>query len=142
MEARLAPGRRQPARRNTMVGELEQELRDFFGALDRMELEPLVERLSDDMQGVDEISRRWTRGKSKFAAKIGVLTEAVSDVRTEITDIVEHIWGETGVVTCWIEQDYRYEGRGSHVSAPTTVVFRRVDDAWRMALFHSIPISG
>ena len=125
-----------------MGGELEQELRDFFGALDRMELEPLVERITDDMQGVDEISRGWTRGKSEFEAKAALLMETVSDVRTEITDIVEHIWGETGVVTCWIEQDYTYEGAAQHVSAPTTVVFRRVDSGWRMAVFHSIPISG
>ena len=124
-----------------MGGELEQELRDFFGALDRMELEPLVERITDDMQGVDEISRGWTRGKNEFEAKAVLLMETISDVRTEITDIVEHIWGETGVVTCWIEQDYTYEGAAQHVSAPTTVVFRRVDSGWRMAVFHSIPIS-
>ncbi len=84
-----------------MGGELEQELRDFFGALDRMELEPLVERITDDMQGVDEISRGWTRGKSEFEAKAALLMETVSDVRTEITDIAEHIWGETGVVITW-----------------------------------------
>jgi ketosteroid isomerase-like protein len=125
-----------------MGAELEQELRDFFGGLDRMELEPLVERLTDDMQGVDEISRRWTRGKSEFAAKVGVLTEKVSDLRTEITEIVEHVWGDTGVVTCWIEQDYNFEGAAQHVSAPTTVVFRRADGAWKMALFHSIPVSA
>jgi hypothetical protein len=124
-----------------MGAELETELRDFFGALDRMELEPLVDRITDDMQGVDELSRRWTRAKSEFAAKVGVLSEAVSDLRTETTDVVEQIWGETGLVTCWIEQDYTYEGAAQHVSAPTTIVFRRVDGAWKMALFHSIPIS-
>jgi SnoaL-like domain len=123
-------------------GELEQELRDFFGALDRMELEPLVERLSDDMQGVDEIARGWTRGKSEFAAKAALLTEAVSDLRTEITDVMEHIWGDTGVVTCWIEQEYAYEGAAQQISAPTTVVFRCIDGVWKMALFHSIPVSG
>ena len=80
-----------------MGGELEQELRDFFGALDRMELEPLVERITDDMQAVDEISRGWTRGKNEFEAKAVLLMEAISDVRTEITDIVEHMpGGETG----------------------------------------------
>jgi hypothetical protein len=63
----------------TLAGELEQELRDFFGALDHMELEPLVDRITDDMQGVDEISRRWLGGESEFAAKVGVLTMALSD---------------------------------------------------------------
>jgi hypothetical protein len=39
-----------------MAGELEQELGDFFGALDRMEVDPLIDRMADDMQGVDEMS--------------------------------------------------------------------------------------
>ena len=83
-----------------MGGELEQELRDFFGALDRIELEPLVERITDDMQGVDEDLPRL-------------------DPRQE------RVRG----------QDYTYEGAAQHVSAPTTVGFRRVDSGWRMAVF-------
>jgi hypothetical protein len=39
-----------------MAGELEHELRDFFAALDRSEVEPLIDRMADDMQGVDEMS--------------------------------------------------------------------------------------
>jgi ketosteroid isomerase-like protein len=140
MHARLALGSAS-IEKEAAMGELELELRDFFGTLDRMEFEPLFDRVTDDMQGVDEISRSWTRGKSEFATKVGLLTEAISDLRTEITGTVEHIWGDTGVVTCWIEQDYTHEGAPQHVSTPTTAVFRRVDGAWKMALFHSIPVS-
>jgi ketosteroid isomerase-like protein len=126
----------------TMAGELEQELRDFFGALDRMEVEPLIDRMTDDVQSVDEISRRWTRGKRDMGAYVRAVAEAVKDPRTQITDVAEQVWGDSGVVTCWIEQDYTYEGAAQHISAPTTIVFRRVDGAWKMALFHSIPVSG
>jgi ketosteroid isomerase-like protein len=125
-----------------MAGELEQELRDFFGALDRMEVDPLIDRMADDMEGVDEISRRWIRGKDAMADYARAVTEAVSGPVTEIKDVHERVWGDAGVVTCWIEQDYTYEGAAQHVSAPTTVVFRREDGAWKMALFHSIPVSG
>jgi ketosteroid isomerase-like protein len=133
-------GKKQTDKEEAMGGELEQELRDYFVALDRMELEPLLERLTDDMQGIDELSRGWTRGKNEFAAKIAVLTENVSDVNTKITDVVEHVWGDTGVVTCWMEQDYTYDGATQHVSAPTTVVFRRPYGTWKMAVFHMIPV--
>jgi ketosteroid isomerase-like protein len=125
-----------------MAGELDHELREFFAALDRNEVEPLIDRMADDMQGVDEISRRWIRGKDDMAAYARAITEAVSDPRTEIKEVEEHLWGETGLVTCWIEQDYTYEGAAQHISAPTTVVFRRMDGAWKIALFHSIPVSG
>jgi ketosteroid isomerase-like protein len=82
------------------------------------------------------------RGKDDMAAYVRAVGEAVSNPHTEITDVEERLWGDTGVVTCWIEQDYTYEGAAQHVSAPTTVVFRRVDGAWKLALFHSIPIAS
>ena len=65
---------------------------------------------------------------------------AVSDLRTELRDAEEHIWGDVGVLTCWLNQDYTLEGSAQHVSAPTTIVFRRVDGEWKLALFHSIPL--
>jgi ketosteroid isomerase-like protein len=43
-------------------------------------------------------------------------------------------------LTCWLNQDYTLEGSAQHVSAPTTIVFRRVDGEWKLALFHSIPL--
>ena len=68
MEARLAPDRASTNEEGHDGRELEQELRDFFGALDHIELEPLVERITDDMQGIEKISRGSTRGKSEFEA--------------------------------------------------------------------------
>jgi hypothetical protein len=78
--------------------------------------------MADDVQSVDEISRRWFRGKDEVAAYAHGLAGVVSNPRTEISDIEEHVWGGTGLVTCWLEQDYTYEATAQHVSAPTTVV--------------------
>lgn len=65
---------------------------------------------------------------------------AVDDVNSELRDVRETVFGDAGVVTCWLEQDYTLEGKRQHISALTTVVLRRADDGWKMVLFHSIPL--
>ena len=64
----------------------------------------------------------------------------VTGIKTVVSDGNETIDGDTGLLTCWIEQDYTVEGASQHVSAPTTVVFKREGGAWRFSLFHSIPL--
>jgi ketosteroid isomerase-like protein len=54
--------------------------------------------------------------------------------------VEERVWGDTGVLTCWLDQDYTMDGKAQHVSAPTTIVFRREGVEWKLALFHSIPL--
>ena len=52
------------------------------------------------------------------------------------------MWGDTGVLTRWLDQDYTMDGSPQHVSAPTRIVFRLEDGEWKLALFHSIPLTG
>ena len=40
-----------------------------------------------------------------------------------------------------MEQDYQMDGAAQHVSAPTTVMFKRESGVWKMDLFHSIPLA-
>ena len=65
---------------------------------------------------------------------------AATDVHSEIGDVHEAAWGDAGVVTFWLEQDYMLEGARVHISAPTTCVLRREGGEWKIALFHSIPL--
>ena len=58
----------------------------------------------------------------------------------EIRDPEERVWGDVGVLTCWLEQSYTMDGSAQQVSAPTTLVFRQEGGAWKIALFHSIPL--
>ena len=55
----------------------------------------------------------------------------VDDIQSTINDVYETVHGEIGFVTCWLEQDYASDGKRTHVSAPTTVAFRRESDAWK-----------
>ena len=123
-----------------MSGELVSAATDFVAALDSMDVDRLVEGFTDDAQGVDEVSRRWIRGKSQVESYLRQLMGAVSKVRTELRDQEERVWGDVGLVTCWLDQSYTMDGQAQHISAPTTIVFRREGGSWKAALFHSIPL--
>src|SRR5437899_2857403 len=77
---------------------------------------------------------------STSLAYIRHVVNMVEDVHTSISNVKETLLGDIGILTCWIEQDYTLEGKAQHVSAPTTVVFRREGNAWKVGLFHSLPL--
>ena len=61
-------------------------------------------------------------------------------LQSELQDAQERVWGDVGVLTCWLDQGYTFEGNAQHISAPTTIVFRREGGEWKVVLFHSIPL--
>lgn len=124
-----------------MVGDLTTVVQRMFDALDKADVDAGLALIGSDAQGIDEISRKWMRGGGELTVYVRHLMEVVSDVHSEIHDVHEVEWGDTGIVTFWLEQDYTLEGERSHVSAPTTCVLRREGGEWKMTLFHSIPLS-
>jgi ketosteroid isomerase-like protein len=46
-----------------LAGELETVLREHFSAFDRKDLDAALRVVHEDAEGVDEISRRWMRGR-------------------------------------------------------------------------------
>lgn len=116
------------------------QVREAFARLDKGDLKGFAGLAAEDGQGVDEVSRRWLRGRKDLAAYMSQLEGAVKDVRSELKDVHETIMGEVSLVTCWLEQDYTMDSVRQHISAPTTVVLRRQDGDWRIVLFHSIPL--
>ena len=123
-----------------MAGELEAIVRELFAAVDRQDFAAVVQVLDEEAQLVEEVSRRWLRGRAEVAAYFQQLAGAVADIRTQVRDVHEVVWGEVGVVTCWVAQGYTLGGVRQQLAAPTTVVLRRAGGAWRVALFHSIPL--
>jgi len=121
-----------------VAGELEKRVREAMRKIDAKDWDGLSQMATEDMRGVDEVTRKWTLGKK---AIIDGLREApIEDIRSDLRDVNEVTWGDAGLVTCWIEQDYRLEGKPIHLSAPTTFLFRRMGSDWRVALFHSVPL--
>jgi len=110
-----------------VAGELEAVVLEMFEALDASDADGVIRTGGDDMQGIDEISRRWMRGIKEVGDYLRQLTKMVDDLRSTIIDVHETILGEVGIVTCWLEQDYVMEGAKHHVSAPTTICLQRED---------------
>jgi hypothetical protein len=57
-----------------------------------------------------------------------------------VRDVATREWADAGVVTCVIDQTYRYQGRMERITAPTTLVLRREGGDWRIALMHTVPL--
>ncbi len=124
-----------------MSQELEVEVRRLFDDFDRLDFEAVAARMADDVQGVDELSRRWMRGKGELTSYLEQMRPLLSNIKSSLSDVQAVTWGDAGVVTCWLEQTYNLEGRTDSISAPTTFVFRREGEQWRVALLHSIPVA-
>ncbi|HSS94179.1 MAG TPA: nuclear transport factor 2 family protein [Candidatus Dormibacteraeota bacterium] len=123
-----------------MGGALENATRQLFDALDRKDAEAIIRSASQEVQMVDEISRKWQRGIDAAGSYFRQAMGTVDDIHSTINDVHESVLGDTGLVTCWLEQDYTLEGNRTHVSAPTSLVFRRDNDAWKVVLIHTIPM--
>jgi ketosteroid isomerase-like protein len=122
------------------VTALEQETRRVLELLDAMDLSGLAEMFTDDAQGVDEISRSWTRGRAALDAYFARLEGTVADVRSQLSDLHATMWGDVGLVTFVLDQTYKMNGQEQRLSAPTSIVFRRQGDDWKLAMVHSVPI--
>jgi uncharacterized protein (TIGR02246 family) len=121
-------------------GPLETVARQFTKYLDALDIDALVSVFTDDIEVVEEISRQWLRGRDAVEGYARQLATQISDVHTEIRDVNERVWGDVGVLTHWLDQTYTFEGNAVQISAPTTLIFRRESDVWKMALFHSVPL--
>ena len=123
-----------------MAGELEALTRELFGALDRKDAEAVIRAAAKDVQGVDEISRKWMRGRDAIGTYFRETIGLVEDIHSTIGDVHETVQGDVGFVTCWLEQDYTLEGKRTHVSAPTTIAYRRESNQWKILLIHTVPL--
>ena len=78
--------------------------------------------------------------RSPLAGKGAITMADVARIAGVSKITVSRALGDTGVVTCWLEQDYTLSGERHHVSAPTSIIFRRGGQGWEIVLFQSIPL--
>jgi ketosteroid isomerase-like protein len=119
---------------------LEQEVHQLFELLDSMDIKGISAMLTDDAQGIDEISRRWMRGKAALDEYFSQLEGAVSEPKSEVSDLHAMAWGEVGLVTFVLDQTYKMNGEEHRISAPTSIVFNRDEGGWKVALIHTVPL--
>ena len=120
---------------------LEAETERLLKLLDAMEFDALGAMLTDDIQSVDEITRGWIRGRAAIDAYLEQLRNTVSGLHSQARDLHVSNWEETGIVTFVLEQTYKLDGAQQTLEAPTSIVFRRHHDEWRIALLHTVPLA-
>ena len=112
---------------------------DLFKSLDRLDAPSIIEKFSDDIEQVDELTQKWSRGKAVCAAAISGIVEMVSDLKSDISDLNVISSSDMAIVTCTMKQTYKYEGNSVSFVAPTTVAFRRESSGWKVVLIQSVP---
>jgi ketosteroid isomerase-like protein len=119
---------------------LEREVHRLFELLDSMDIRGISAMLTDDAQGIDEISRRWMRGKAALDAYFAQLEGTVSEPKSQIRDLHALAWREVGLVTFVLDQTYKMDGEEHRISAPTSIVFNKDNGGWKVAMIHTVPL--
>jgi uncharacterized protein (TIGR02246 family) len=119
----------------------QQTVSELFDAFDRLDTESAESLFDDEPQGVDELSGGWRRGREALHEYFAQIASAgLADVHSTLTDVHTADWGDTAVVTLVLDQTYTLESEQHAVHAPSTIVLRRQDGRWRVALVHSVPV--
>jgi ketosteroid isomerase-like protein len=101
----------------------------------------IIEKFSDDVEQVDELTQKWSRGKAVCAAAISGIMKEVSNLKSDISDLNVISSSDMAIVTCTMKQSYTYEGKSISIVAPTTVAFRRESAGWKIVLLQSVPFA-
>ena len=124
-----------------MSNDLKNVVIDLFAAFDKLDIESVIDRLSDDIEQVDELTQKWSRGKAKVTEAYNGFAGVVSEIKSELSDFNVITSSDMSIVTCTLHQSYTFEGNPVSIVAPTTVVFRQDGGAWKVVLIHSIPFA-
>lgn len=117
------------------------ETRKMFKLFDQMKVDELRALFATDVQGVDEISRKWMRGGKAIDNYFAQLEKMnVEEMRSRLSDLHSEKWGDVAVVTGMADQTYSVEGTPMTIKAPITVLYRRVKDGWKIALIHAVSL--
>ena len=71
---------------------LQQTVSRLLERLDAMDLEGRGGMVDDEVQGVDEIARRWMRGRPAIEGDFSQLKDTVQDVRSRMMRIFRRRW--------------------------------------------------
>jgi len=124
-----------------MSNDLKNVVIDCFAAFDKLDIASVIDRLSDDIEQVDELTQKWSRGKAKVAEAYNALAGMVSEIKSELSDFNVITSSDMSIVTCTLHQSYMHEGNLVSIVAPTTVAFRQDGGEWKVVLVHSLPFA-
>jgi ketosteroid isomerase-like protein len=124
-----------------MSEDLKKIVVGMFKSLDDLDSEGVVKYFSDDVEQVDELAKKWLRGKAICVAAIEGMMTTVSDIKSEVSDLNLISSSDMAIVTCTLNQSYTFEGKSISIVAPTTIAFRLENGAWKAVLLHTVPFA-
>jgi ketosteroid isomerase-like protein len=117
------------------------EVRKLFDRFDRQEFDEIQGMFAADAQGVDEISRKWMRGKAPLDRYFRTLEDVgVADIHSNLRDFETKIWDDIALVTCILEQSYTIAGEQIEITSPLSVLYKRHRGDWKIELVHAVPL--
>lgn len=122
--------------RSPLLGLVERML----SALQRLDHDAIMACMSDDVCGLDEITKTFVRGRAAMDAYVSDLVAKAPAVTSHILDFHEIVTADAAFVTCRLEQRYVLDGVERVHHTPTTYGFRVVDEHWKICVFHSVPL--
>lgn len=112
----------------------------FFTALDCLDSEGVIGLMAEDAAAVDETTKAWVRGRAAVASHWIPVIKSLTSASSQVDELVVQELGENVMVTCQLRQTYVIGGVETRIDAPTTFVLRWAGDAWKILLFHSVPV--
>lgn len=113
---------------------------ELFRALDAKDEAALDAMIADDAQKADELTHGWLRGRSALQAYFAENLPRVDNIHSTMDDVEVRRWGDVEMETFLLRQSYVFDGTQYGIEAPTTMVWRRDGDTWKLALEHSVPL--
>ena len=112
-----------------------------FKAVDNADAEALLDMMADDITQIDEISKKWSRGKSEVAAVVRPMFDLVKSIKSSISDVHVQTSNDIAIVTFMLDQSYVFEGQQVAIVAPTSCVLRQEKGVWKFVLIHTMPFA-
>ena len=110
-----------------------------FKAVDNADAEALLDMMADDITQIDEISKKWSRGKAEVAAVVRPMFDLVKSIKSSISDVHVQTSNDIAIVTFMLDQSYVFEGQQVAIVAPTSCVLRQEKGVWKFVLIHTMP---
>jgi len=131
-----------PMKGKKMSTELEGIVTKMFEELDKLDVENFLAFFSEEVQWVDEFSRKWSRGgKKNLEEFFSEVVKTISEMKSTPSDIHTVMHDDVALVTLLLTQTYTHQGNEVDIQAPTTIGFVRENGAWKVSVLHSIPLT-
>ncbi|MGZ6314800.1 MAG: YybH family protein [Candidatus Limnocylindrales bacterium] len=114
---------------------------ELFRLLDAKDEAGLRALWADDAQAADEITRGWIRDHTALDGYFRDNLPRLTDIHSVIHDVAVRAFGDVAIETCLLRQSYIFDGTKVEIEAPTTTIWRRQADGWKLALMHSVPLA-